>query len=165
MIELLAITQAVADLIDAAHTADPDPLFEPVTRTLRPHTPVDQLGSAGAVRVSVSPRRSVLLQTSRKTVDVEPLAVQVLLERRLGELQDEAADFSAAIAFAQVVKAVEDTLWGNDEVENQDLSVTASLSSVEEGPDDDENMSALSLDEDRVLRAVLIVNYTARREI
>lgn len=164
MIELLAITQAVADLIDEAHAESNPPLFEAVTRTLRPHTPVDRLDRC-AVRVSVSPRRSVLVQTSRSTVDVEPLVVQVLLERRLGELQDEAADFAAAIEFAKVVKAVEETLWQTDEVENEELEVTASLSSVEEGPDDDENLSALSLDEDRVLRAVLMVNYTARRSI
>lgn len=163
MIELLAITAAVADLLDEQHTEEPNPDFPEVTRSLRPETRVEDLGED--IRVTVSPRRSVLLQTSRGTVDVEPLQVQILVEKRLGEGQEPDDDFEAAIAFAGVVKAIEDTLWGTDELEHEDPEVSASLSSVEEGPEDDENVSALSLDEHRVLRAVLIANYTARREI
>jgi hypothetical protein len=167
MIELLAITAAVADLLDENHAEEPDPDFPEVTRTLRPETPVDALGTG--IRVSVSPRRSVLTLSSRGTVDVNPLAVQVLLEQRLGEGRDpedaDENDFAAAVTFAGVVKSVEDTLWGARQLEHDELEVEASLLSVEEGPDDDENISALSLDEHRVLRAVLIANYIARREI
>lgn len=167
MIELLAITTAVADLIDEEHAGETEPDFDPVMRTLRPETPVDALGTE--IRVSVSPRRSVLTQSSRGTVDVNPIAVQVLFEQRLGEGRDPADedenDFAAAVAFAGVVKKVEDTLWGANELEDEEAGIAAALTSVEEGPDDDENISAMSLDEHRVLRAVIVVNYHAQRDL
>jgi hypothetical protein len=161
MIEFLGTAIAIADLIDAAHAAGMDPDFAEVQRSLRPTKDLTELED---LVVSVVPRRSTLERSARGFADVNTTTL-VVFRQRLAPLADEADDFDLAAEVCQIVADVEATLLAAGELTCSSPAVTARITSVEEAPDDDEALSAIALDEKRVITAVIAVNCLSRRTI
>lgn len=162
MIELIGAAIAVADLLDAEHATGDGRLFDPVTRSFRPVVELKDMGTT--LRCSVIPRRATSEAVSRGHVDHRPTVFVVMQQKLVSERGPE-NDFEAAAEFVQKVADVENTLWASKELDCEDPAVELELVSIEESPEGDEAVSALALDERRVLTAVLACNYLSRRTI
>lgn len=162
MIELVGAAIAVADLIDQQHASGPDPDFDEVVRSFRPRA--SAASDLENMRVSVVPFRSVSEASSRGSVDYT-VEVRIGFQVRLAGEQDPEDDFDAVTAALQLVAAVENTLWANPKLSCTDPAVSLTLTGVEEAPTSEEAVSAVGLDEQRVVTAVISATYLARRFI